>query len=188
MEPAAASRVAVVSPHPIVRAGLVDLLGRLTDITVVDVSAQDGHLAGLDLVLVDVLADTDLAWREAAELVRHNTSVLAIGHPGPTLHQLGSRHGVAAVVSIDAHPELLVEAIETAAQQTSDPSGRIRNPGGLTDRQYEILGLIATGVTNREIARELHISVNTVKTLIRETYARIEVTSRAQAVGWYLTH
>lgn len=55
----------------------------------------------------------------------------------------------------------------------------------LTARQREILAMIADGMSNKAIARQLYITINTVKTTIRALYAKIGVTSRTQAVRWH---
>ena len=62
----------------------------------------------------------------------------------------------------------------------------IRWPGrdvGLTQRESELLSLLATGMTNRELGAHLYISENTVKTQLRHLYAKIKVHNRAQAVS-----
>lgn len=53
---------------------------------------------------------------------------------------------------------------------------------GLTDRECEILGLLASGQSNKEIARSLGISPNTVKTHVARIYEKLEVQRRVQAV------
>ncbi len=54
----------------------------------------------------------------------------------------------------------------------------------LTVREAEVVALIANGLSNEEIARQLYISINTVKSCIRSAYRRIGVTRRSQAVAW----
>ncbi|MFL6047770.1 MAG: LuxR C-terminal-related transcriptional regulator [Propionibacteriaceae bacterium] len=55
------------------------------------------------------------------------------------------------------------------------------NPAGLTDRQLEVLRLLAAGMTNGEIASQLVLSVRTVDRHVAETLAKLGVTSRRQA-------
>jgi DNA-binding CsgD family transcriptional regulator len=59
---------------------------------------------------------------------------------------------------------------------------------GLTPRERDVLGLIAQGLTNQEIADRLFISINSVKTYVRTAYRRIEVERRSQAVVWVERH
>ena len=53
---------------------------------------------------------------------------------------------------------------------------------GITPREMEMLGLIATGLSNREIAGRLFVSENTVKTHLRSVYYKLGVSSRREAV------
>ncbi len=54
---------------------------------------------------------------------------------------------------------------------------------GISDREYEVLTLLAEGRTNQEIARALYISPNTVKTHLARLYEKLEVSRRTQAVA-----
>lgn len=53
---------------------------------------------------------------------------------------------------------------------------------GLTDREVEVLGLLAAGQANKEIARTLDVSPNTVKTHIANLFQKLEVERRTQAI------
>jgi len=53
---------------------------------------------------------------------------------------------------------------------------------GVTDREYEVLGLLAEGCANKEIARRLEVSPNTVKTHVSRLYEKLDVVRRTQAV------
>jgi len=62
------------------------------------------------------------------------------------------------------------------------------NNNGLSEREQEILKLVATGVSNKEIARTLHISVNTVKVHLKNIFSKIRVLSRTEATLYAIEH
>lgn len=68
--------------------------------------------------------------------------------------------------------------------QTGPENVQPRRPDGLTQREVEVLGLIAQGRSNAEIAGQLHISEATVKTHINNLFAKTRVRDRAQAVTY----
>ena len=73
-----------------------------------------------------------------------------------------------------------------AGEQTSgaaDPSGR-ELPDGLTPREAEVLGLIAQGLTNAEIAQRLVVSPTTVKSHINHAFRKADIRDRAQAINY----
>lgn len=73
-------------------------------------------------------------------------------------------------------------------QSARGPSlSRAHHPDALTEREAEVLGLMTGGVTsNRTLARQLGVSVNTVKYHVRNILEKLHVHSRAQAVGYAL--
>lgn len=70
----------------------------------------------------------------------------------------------------------------------SGPSGEWTNPDELTPREVEVLGLIAAGCSNQDIADQLHISMATVKTHVNRVFAKTGVRDRAQAVVYAYDH
>jgi DNA-binding NarL/FixJ family response regulator len=66
--------------------------------------------------------------------------------------------------------------------------GKAEAPGGLTVREVEVLRLVAAGKTNREVARELHLSEKTVGRHLENVFAKLGVRSRAAAVAFAVEH
>jgi DNA-binding NarL/FixJ family response regulator len=197
--------VAVVSPNPVTRAGLTALLAEHPDrVAVFDVASHDGHLGGHDVAIYDLagLADpTGLADLgrpgDLAHLIRSGGPVVAL-MPLARL-DLGERAvaaGVADVLALDITGIGLVEALEHAAagrspapaQREQDRQVILATRYGLTPREAQVLMLIATGLSNHEIADQMYLSVNSVKTYIRSAYKKIGATSRSQAVLWVYQH
>jgi DNA-binding NarL/FixJ family response regulator len=65
---------------------------------------------------------------------------------------------------------------------------RSRERYGLTSREIEVLHLVATGMTNREIADALFISVETVKVHVRSILTKLELDSRTAVAGFAIRH
>jgi DNA-binding CsgD family transcriptional regulator len=58
-------------------------------------------------------------------------------------------------------------------------------PHDLTEREIEVLALLAQGKSEKRIAQELMVSLNTVKTHVKSIYAKTDVHNRDDAVEWY---
>ncbi|MFF3935499.1 LuxR C-terminal-related transcriptional regulator [Streptomyces phaeofaciens] len=67
-------------------------------------------------------------------------------------------------------------------------AGRGRPPGGLTDREVQVLRLVAAGRTNRAVAAQLTISEHTVARHLNNIFAKLDVSSRAAATAYACTH
>jgi DNA-binding NarL/FixJ family response regulator len=206
-------RVLVVDDQTVVRDGLVLLLGLLTGLEVVG-SAADGEEAVRlveehqpDVVLMDLRmprVDGVEATRRikvrypAVQIVVLTTysddesvfAALQAGARGYLTKDAGAEEiarAIDAVCEGDAQldPSVqrrLVDALATGAA----PPRRRRDdlPDGLTQREAEVLTLIADGRSNAEIARELFISEATVKTHINNLFAKAGLRDRAQAVTY----
>ncbi|HLH15006.1 MAG TPA: response regulator transcription factor [Solirubrobacteraceae bacterium] len=207
-------RVLVVDDQQIVREGLVTILDLLEDVSVVG-SAADGEQAlemiarrRPDVVLMDlhmpVLDGVGATRRIVAEQPSSAVLILTtFGEDDDALEAL--RAGARGVLTKDAGREEISRALHQAAagnmtlaaplQQrllasTPAPGAARRRelPDGLTTREAEVLGLIAAGFTNREIAERLVVSEATVKTHINHVFAKIDARDRAAAINYAAAH
>ena len=111
------------------------------------------------------------------------------GHAGAASKTI---HGGAAFVSKSEQPSVLMDTIvAVAAGRMVFPYLDIRsiydNPlSTLTRREMEVLADLASGRTNKQIARDLGVSLNTIKYHVRNLYQKLAVNSRGQAIALYL--
>ena len=118
--------------------------------------------------------------------------VVYTGDANPTVPAQVMTHGGAAFVSKSEQPSVLLDTIaEVAAGRMVFPYIDVRslydNPlTTLTRRELEVLSDLASGRTNKQIARDLGVSLNTVKFHVRNLFQKLGVNSRSQAIALYL--
>jgi DNA-binding NarL/FixJ family response regulator len=95
-------------------------------------------------------------------------------------------HAGEALLDPSVQRRLLESLRAPAATVAPEPPGPL--PDGLTQREAEVLGLIAGGLSNQEIAARLHVSETTVKTHINNLFSKTGVRDRAQAVRYAYGH
>lgn len=203
-------RVAVVDDQALVRAGFRMLLDAEDDLEVVG-EAEDGDRAidlclrtRPDVVLMDVrmpvldgVAATERLLRMAGadapkvlilttfDLDEHVYAALRAGASGFLLKDTPPEdlvHAIRVVAAGDAMlaPSITRRLITTFAAQT--PPSATMPLEGLTDRELEVLRLMAKGLSNAEIATELFLGETTVKTHVGRVLTKLEVRDRVQAV------
>jgi two-component system nitrate/nitrite response regulator NarL len=198
-------RVLVADDHPVFREGVVRALEASGHVEIVgqpengrdalaeivaqrpDVAVLDYRLPGLDGIAVIHAMTRDGLPTRALLLSAHNES---------TLVYEALQTGAAGYLSKEAEREQIVDAVLAVARGesvlTADVAaglvGEIRlragtEPPVLTEREREILRLIADGKSFPEIASELYLGVTTVKTHAQHIYDKLHVSDRAAAVA-----
>ncbi|ATG56337.1 DNA-binding response regulator [Brachybacterium ginsengisoli] len=199
-------RVMMVDDHPVVRAGLRALLETDDRVEVLaEVDSGENALAALDrlaagdgvpdLVLMDLNLGDDLDGIETTRRLRAEhpgVQVLAVTTFDAEADIVGALEaGATGYVLKDSPTEALIAAVQEAAAGRSVLSpevqqrlvARMTSPGtALSPREAEILEALASGATNREVARRLFISESTVKTHLVHLYDKLGVDSRTAAL------
>ena len=190
-------RLAIVDDYAVVIAGVASFLAA-ERIEVVETGASKPVISDVDIVLFDTFAQIqgegiDLedfvrdsgakvvvySWNLRPELIEQ---AIAAGARGYLSKVLTGPQVVAALERVmRGEIVILPGRSETSVDGAGDWPGR---SAGLTPREAEILALITQGLTNQDIATRAFLSINSVKTYIRTTYRKINVTRRSQAVLW----
>jgi DNA-binding NarL/FixJ family response regulator len=116
----------------------------------------------------------------------HAPAVLMTASVQRGLNETAREAGVQASVVKSSDPGRLLTALRSALQgeeffDTAHPRRR-KGEAPLAPRERDVIRLVAAGRTNREVAAELGIGDETVKTLLERTYAKLGVKRRAEAV------
>jgi two-component system, NarL family, response regulator LiaR len=205
-----AIRVLLTDDHSIVRKGIRALLATEKDIEVVGEAANGREALDLEEKLRPdvVLMDMVMPQMDGIEAIRHITA----RRPGARILVLTSfaaddkvfpaiKAGALGYLLKDSAPEELVEAIHqvhrgqpslhpTIARKLLDelsrPASRPPTPDPLTDREVEVLRLVAKGKSNRQIADEMIISEATVRTHVSNILGKLHLASRTEAALYAL--
>ncbi|WP_327355232.1 response regulator transcription factor [Streptomyces sp. NBC_01304] len=193
-------RILLCDDHVVVRAGLLALLGSAEDIEVVGEAGTGEEAVALatklkpDVVLMDLQLGPGIdgveATRQIAPTGVHVLVLTTYDTDADITRAIEA--GATGYLLKAERPEELFAAIQAAAQGRTTLSApvasrvmaRMRSPQPtLTERELEILGELARGLGNREIARALFISEATVKTHLGRIYDKLGVDTRAGAVA-----
>ncbi|MCP9973310.1 response regulator transcription factor [Streptomyces somaliensis DSM 40738] len=207
-----AVRVLLVDDHQVVRRGLRTFLEVQEDIEVVGEAADGAEgVARTEELRPDVvLMDVKMPGTDGIEALRR---LRELGNPAKVLIVTSFteqrtvvpalRAGAAGYVYKDVDPDALAGAIrsvhaghvllqsevaEALLSQDEANGGQGGRGGTLTEREREVLGLIADGRSNREIARALVLSEKTVKTHVSNILMKLDLADRTQAALWAVRH
>jgi two-component system response regulator NreC len=195
-------RIVVVDDHAVVRSGLRLLLEAEQDMEVVGDAgnARDAVFevrAGKpDVVLLDVVMPDESGIEVSAKVLMlsmqddpsYVREAFAAGASGYVLKEAADAEVVAAIREVAGgnhyvHPALgaRMVAADAAAQQAADSDP-------LSDREREVLRLLALGHTNQEIAKQLFISVRTAETHRAHIMRKLQLSTRAELVRYAIEH
>jgi len=204
-------RVVVADDQTVVREGLVTLLGTMSGIEVVGAAANGEEAVSLvaDLAPEVVLMDLRMPRLDGVEATKRirakypETQVVVLTTYADDESIIGAlRAGAIGYITKDAGRDQIGRALEAAAsgQAILDTAVQARLvdvamlpgseseggplPDGLTEREAEVLRLMAAGRSNPEIGRDLFVSEATVKTHVNRIFAKTGSRDRSQAVAY----
>ncbi len=200
-------RVVIADDHAVVRRGLRQLLEAEGDFEIV---AEAGDIEGArryvrghhpDVLVLDLNMPEGSSLETVPDIRAEcpDTQIVVLtmqNEPAYARQALGA--GVLGYVLKDAADAELVEAVRRASVGDSYLNPRLGArvaaepppgpPGGLSEREVEVLRLIALGHTNAEIAEQLYLSVRTVETHRAHIQQKLRLDSRAELVRYALEH
>ena len=198
-------RVLITDDHKVVRRGLRGFLDLDPELEVIGEASNGQEAVDLarrlepDVVLMDLLMPVMDGIDATAEIRRSmpEVEVVALTSVLEDAAVTGAvRAGAIGYLLKTTEADELCEAIKAAAagqvrlapeaaarlmREVRSPENPEALPEPLTERETEVLTLIARGMANKQIAREMFVAVSTVKTHVNNLYHKLGVTSRTQA-------
>jgi DNA-binding NarL/FixJ family response regulator len=200
LEVAKPIQVALLNDYEIVLEGLRSLLKQSErEIHVVEIDIRKPPRRRVDVTLLDTYGEAESLGVRVRNLSANPRAGAIVvfsfsDHPQTVRHAMGA--GAQGFISKAVPAREIVDGVVAAARgerviltrtsQRAAIDGALRWPGreiGLTERESELLSLLSTGMTNRELGSHLYVSENTVKTQLHHLYAKLNVRNRAQAAS-----
>ena len=194
-------RVLLEIPSPALRAGLSALLSANSTLKIINDSLEEESEAD---VVITSASHTSFSGRSLNTSNEFDSvssaATLLLSDDSLNVREMRRVARVWGILPTDASAEELTAAIHALAQGLivgtstllfeSDYENEPLSHGPLTDRESEVLGLVAKGLANKQIAVALGISEHTVKFHVSSIYSKLNVTNRTEAVreglrgGW----
>jgi DNA-binding NarL/FixJ family response regulator len=199
-------KILIADDHPVVREGLSSMLVKQPDFQVVGEAENGQDTVDLalklkpDVILLDLrmpVLDGVEAMKRIKEQDQNIKYVVLTTYDSDEYIFQGIEAGATAYLLKDSPREELFKAIRSVIRGESmiQPSiaskvlarfakisREIRESSGFSSREIEVLGLMAKGLSNKDIAESLFLSESTVKTHIQNIFHRLKVNDRTEAV------
>lgn len=197
------NKIIIVDDHPVFRSGLKQILNDASDMEVVGEAGNAMELYQLldkvkwDVVILDIVlpGESGLVILKELKYRFKNGNVLCMSyHPESQFGIRVLRAGAAGYITKEAAPEEIVKAIRrivtgrryissSLAEKLADSLGI--QPGKpahdkLSDREFQVMCMIGNGKTNKEIARELFLSAQTVSTYKSRVLEKMNMKTTAE--------
>ncbi len=200
-------RIAVVDDHPMIREGVAELASTWNDVEVVATGGSAAEAIRIaktvspDVMLLDYNLGGDASAVVCHTISSHYPSIKIVAftvYDDPAIVMEMIRAGAVGFILKDADADDLHQAIRTAARGESPLDSRITatiletaggtgdsasRVSGLDPNEELLLGMVAAGLSNREIAARLYVSEKTVKNSLTRLYKKLGVERRAQAAA-----
>jgi DNA-binding NarL/FixJ family response regulator len=202
-------RVGIADDNAVVRMGIRSLLAIADDIVVVGEAADGAAAVALartakpDVMLLDVRMPRQDGVSAATEVAQHTTVLMLTYADSPEIVSAAVKAGARGYL-VHGHftENELLSAVRMAARGTGTFSAQavaaLSNPSpskatlasryGLSEREADVMELMARGAANGEIARALYISEKTVKNHINRIFTKLQANNRGHAVSLWLAH
>lgn len=203
-------RALVADDHRMFRQGLIGLMSTRKDLVEVVAEAATGHDAVLlaqfhqpDVVLLDIrMPDGDglqalqrirqvsphsaVVILTASERNEHVWEAVRLGAAGYLLKSLDAAELFDLFISIGQGEATLTRATAMRLLKTIGVHASTPEPQGtdLTERELEVLRLVAQGESNQQVAEQLSVSINTVKTHMRSLLSKLQLDNRTQIAAY----
>jgi len=204
-------RVVIADDHRVVRDGLCYLLGQEAEVEIVGEAGDGGQAMSVvaatrpDVLLLDlympgldghavIAALRDAPYRPAIVVLtsasddEHLVRAMRAGATSYLLKTASAEQVIAAVLDAAAGTASLSQELLTKLTCALRRQPRPDPLGPLSPRERDVLGLIARGLSNRQIARDLSIGEQTVKTHVRGILTKLGLQDRVQAAIFALRH
>jgi len=194
-------RVLLVDDHPMLRAGVRRSLETDSDIEVIAEASTATEAIRLanslspDVVVLDVdLNSGELSGADVARTLRGTTSrILAFSaHDGRGFVRAMLDAGAAGYITKDQPEPVLIAAVKAIARGEGRwfvvPNEPLHPLSNLTERERDMLSLLAKGLSNANIAATLFVSESTVRNTLTAVYEKIGAASSREAIAWAWEH